>query len=80
MSNQKAKAKPIFRAVSVHKRDGKEVFAEIGAAWESTKGGFNIRLNTHPIGDTILLRPFKEKDEAKDEAETPAPEADDVLI
>jgi len=56
---------PAFRVVSVHKRDDKETFAEIGAAWPTAKGGFSIRLNAHPIGDTLLLRPFVDKpDEA----------------
>jgi len=57
--------KPVYRVVSVHKREGKETFAEIGAAWATAKGGFSIRLTAHPIGDTVLLRPFIEKsDEA----------------
>lgn len=61
MSNKK----PTYRVVSVHKRDGKDSFAEIGAAWATSKGGYVLRLNAHPIGDTILLRPFTEKtDEA----------------
>jgi hypothetical protein len=53
--------KPAFRVVSVYKRDGKESFAEIGAAWATAKGGYALRLNAHPIGDTVLLRPFAEK-------------------
>lgn len=59
MSNNSKK--PIYRVVSVNKRDGKETFAEIGAAWETAKGGYVLRLNAHPIGDTILLRPFAEE-------------------
>lgn len=53
--------KPAYRVGSVHKRDGKETFAEIGAAWATAKGGFAIRLTAHPIGDTVLLRPFAEQ-------------------
>jgi len=53
--------KPAYRVVSVYKREGKETFADIGAAWATAKGGFAIRLNAHPIGDTVLLRPFVEK-------------------
>lgn len=53
--------KPAFRVVSVCKRDDKETFAEIGAAWATAKGGYVIRLNAHPMGDTILLRPVTEK-------------------
>lgn len=53
--------KPAFRVVSVHKREGKETFAEIGAAWATAKGGYAIRLNAHPMGDTVLLRPIAEK-------------------
>ena len=56
--------KPTFRVVSVYKRDGKETFADIGSAWATAKGGFAIRLKAHPIGDTILLRPFVEKSDA----------------
>lgn len=56
-----SKNKPVYRVVSVHKRDGKETFAEIGAAWATAKGGYAIRLNAHPIGDTILLRPLAEE-------------------
>lgn len=56
--------KPAFRVVSVYKRDDKEVFAEIGAAWATAKGGYAIRLNAHPIGDTVLLRPIVEKTDA----------------
>jgi hypothetical protein len=55
-----SKNKPIYRVVSVHKHDGKETFAEIGAAWATAKGGFVLRLSAHPIGDTVLLRPFAE--------------------
>lgn len=61
MSNKK----PTYRVVSVNKREGKDSFAEIGAAWATAKGGYVLRLNAHPIGDTIILRPFTEKtDEA----------------
>ena len=60
-----AKNKPAYRVVSIHKHDGKEAFADIGAAWPTAKGGYVLRLNAHPIGDTVLLRPFAEKsDEA----------------
>jgi hypothetical protein len=58
-----SKTKPAYRVVSVCKRDGKESFAEIGAAWATAKGGYALRLNAHPIGDTILLRPFVDKTE-----------------
>jgi hypothetical protein len=58
-----SKTKPAYRVVSVYKRDGKESFAEIGAAWATAKGGYALRLNAHPIGDTILLRPFVDKTE-----------------
>jgi hypothetical protein len=64
MSNNK---KPAFRAVSIHKREGKDIFAEIGAAWANSKGGFTLRLNSLPLGDTILLRPVQE-------GQQPAPE------
>lgn len=53
-----AKNKPAYRVVSVYKHDGKETFAEIGAAWATAKGGYVLRLSAHPIGDTVLLRPF----------------------
>ena len=58
-----SKTKPAYRVVSVYKRDGKESFAEIGAAWATATGGYALRLNAHPIGDTILLRPFVDKTE-----------------
>jgi hypothetical protein len=60
-----SKQKPTFRVVSVCKRDGKESFAEIGAAWATTKGGFALRLNAHPIGDTVLLRPYADKSDSE---------------
>lgn len=60
MSN---KQKPAFRAVSVHQREGKSVFAEIGAAWPNSKGGYTIRLSALPIGDTVLLRPVQEAEQ-----------------
>ncbi|HEY2034430.1 MAG TPA: hypothetical protein VGH02_12160 [Rhizomicrobium sp.] len=60
--------KPAFRVVSVYKRDGKESFAEIGAAWATAKGGFSLRLNAHPIGDTVLLRPYADKAEPAEQA------------
>jgi hypothetical protein len=56
-----SKNKPTYRVVSVHKYEGKEAFAEIGAAWATAKGGYVLRLNAHPIGDTVLLLPFTEK-------------------
>jgi len=55
--------KPTFRAVSIRKRGEKDTFFDIGAAWPTKKGGFTIRLNALPIGDTIILVPAKEKDE-----------------
>jgi hypothetical protein len=57
--------KPAYRAVSVYNRNGKDVFANVGAAWASAKGGFVLRLTAHPVGDTVLLRPFVEKAKAK---------------
>ncbi len=55
-----SKNKPAFRVVSVFKRNGRDVFANVGAAWVTAKGGYVLRLSAHPVGDTILLRPFKE--------------------
>lgn len=60
MTNKK---KPAFRAISVHKREGKDIFAEVGAAWANSKGGFTLRLNALPLGDTILLRPVQEEEQ-----------------
>lgn len=54
--------KPAFRAVSVHKREGKDIFAEIGAAWSNSKGGYTLRLNA-PLGDTVILRPVQEDEQ-----------------
>ena len=56
-------SKPNYRVVSVNKREGKDTFAEIGAAWATAKGGYVLRLNAHPVGDTVLLLPFAEKTE-----------------
>lgn len=53
--------KPAYRVVSVCKRGDKEYFTNVGAAWATAKGGFVIRFNAHPVGDTVLLRPFVEK-------------------
>ena len=53
--------KPAYRVVSVYKRNGKDIFANVGAAWANSKGGYVIRLSAHPVGDTVLLRPFVEK-------------------
>ena len=57
--------KPAYRVVSVYKRNGKDVFANVGAAWASVKGGYVLRLSAHPVGDTVLLRPFVAKAKAK---------------
>lgn len=53
--------KPAYRVVSVYKRGEKEFFTNVGAAWATAKGGFVIRFNAHPVGDTVILRPFVEK-------------------
>lgn len=53
--------RPAFRVVSICKRGEKEYFTNVGAAWATAKGGFVIRLNAHPVGDTVLLRPIVEK-------------------
>jgi hypothetical protein len=55
----KTSNKPTLRAVSIHKRGDKESFHDIGAAWPTKSGGFTIRLNALPLGDTILLVPPK---------------------
>ncbi len=65
MSNNNKK--PAFRAVSIHKREGKDIFAEIGAAWPNSKGGFTLRLNALPLGDTVLLRPVQEDQQSAPE-------------
>lgn len=56
--------KPAFRAVGVRNRGDQAVFVEIGAAWPTKRGGFAIRLNVLPLGDTILLFPVEDKKQA----------------
>jgi len=51
---------PAFRAFSVHERAGKDIFVEIGAAWSHCNGGYTLRLNALPLGDTVILRPVQE--------------------
>jgi hypothetical protein len=53
--------KPAYRVVSVNKREDKETFAEIGAAWPTASGGLVVRFTAHPLGDTVLLRPIDDK-------------------
>jgi len=56
--------KHAFRAVSVRRYKDRESFSDIGAAWPTAKGGFTVRLNALPVGDTILLLPFTERRKA----------------
>jgi hypothetical protein len=50
--------KPAFRAVSVKVREGRQpTYRDIGAAWPTRNGGYSVRLDALPIGDTILLMP-----------------------
>lgn len=47
--------KPTFHAFGIVTRKGKDRFVKIGAAWPTEKGGFTIRLDALPLGDTIVL-------------------------
>lgn len=56
--------KPTHRLVTASKTNGKTYKTEIGAAWRNEDGGFTIRFNALPIGDTAYLNVITEKTEA----------------
>jgi hypothetical protein len=57
---------PSHRVYAVTKREERNFWREIGAAWEHEDGeGFNIRLNLLPLdGSDIVVRKPRPKDEA----------------
>ena len=63
MSENSKKPDLIAYAVS-EGADDKNFFTRIGAAWENSKGGFNIKLAATPIdGNLVLLPPKEDSDE-----------------
>ncbi len=47
--------------MSVKVREGRQpTYRDIGAAWPTKSGGYSVRLDALPIGDTILLMPVDE--------------------
>ena len=60
-------AQPDFDVLAPHARTnkdgtkGEEKLQRIGAAWNTRNGGIGIQLDSHPIGDRLLLLPFKAK-------------------
>lgn len=41
--------------------DGKTFWTSIGSGWDMENGGISIKLNAHPIGDTLAIFPKKDK-------------------
>lgn len=60
-------AQPDFDVLAPHSRTqkdgskGEEKLIRIGAAWNTRNGGIGIQLDSHPIGDRLLLLPYKPK-------------------
>ena len=60
---------PTHRVLAVRGEGRRNYFTRIGVAWAHRSGkGFSIRLDAHPIGDTLVLL----------EIDQPDPEADDA--
>ncbi len=56
-------AGPNYEAFTVKEdENGKKRYTKIGACWEN-KSGLTIRLEAHPMGDTILLFPPRPKED-----------------
>ena len=56
--------RPDLRAFSVKSfdsEDKKDRWIQIGGAWQNKQGGYNIKLDALPIGDSIILLPPKEE-------------------
>jgi hypothetical protein len=55
---------PTFIAYSVKPREGKpDIWTKIGAAFPHKDKGLTIQLDALPLGDSIVLRVPKDKDE-----------------
>ena len=61
-------AKPAFRAYTVIKRDGKEDYwLNLGVAYAHEDGqGFNLLLQALPVDGKLVLRTYKESEEAEE--------------
>lgn len=42
--------------------EGKTFWTSIGSGWDMENGGISVKLNAHPIGDSIAIFPKKDKE------------------
>ena len=70
-SERRGAEKPCFDVVALRHytgRDGDEraAFTRIGAAWRRSRGGYRLRLDALPLGETIYL--FERREHAPNAA------------